>query len=39
MSLLLSCLEKKKKAWEENKNENKSDIMGEPCGNVGHAFS
>lgn len=30
---------KKKKAWEENKNENKSDIMGEPCGNVGHAFS
>lgn len=29
----------KKKAWEENKNENKSDIMREPCGNVGGAFS
>lgn len=38
MSLLLSCLEKKK-AWEENKNENKSDIMEEPCGNAGRAFS
>lgn len=27
-----------KEAWEENKNENKSDIMGELCGNPGRAF-